>query len=179
MPRIQPISVDDASREVISAFNEHTTKYSARITNMKATLGKSLPSFQVYMQWYVLYEELKVMIGNRMAPLYAYAVSYATECPLCSTFFRKIIIESGENPEQLQLTKQEQELLNFGSAIAQTQGHITDEIYNSISKYYSEEELVLLIAFAGQMIATNIFSNVIETQIDDYLIDFLKPTQSK
>jgi len=178
MPRIHPIRVDDASKEVISAFNEHTQKYSARITNMKATLGKSLPSFEVYMQWYVLYEELQKVIGKRMAPLYAYAVSYATECPLCSTFFRKIIIEAGENPEQLSLTENEEKLMKFGSAIAQTQGHITDEVYDSIRNNYSEEEMVLLIAFAGQMIATNIFSNVIETQIDDYLIDFLKPVKS-
>ena len=141
-------------------------------------MAGSLPSFQVYMQWYVLYEELRKVIGERMAPLYAYAVSYATECPLCSTFFRKIIIEAGENPEQLILTEKEQQLLNFGSAIAQTQGHIRDEVYDSIRKNYSEEEMVLLIAFAGQMIATNIFSNVIETQIDDYLIDFLHPVKS-
>ena len=178
MPRIKPISVEDASRELISAFKEHAQKYQARITNMKATLGKHLPSFEVYMQWYVLYEQLKKVIGERMAPLYAYAVSYATECPLCSTFFRKIIIEAGENPEQLQLTEQEQRLLKFGSAIAQTQGHITNEVYDLVSKDYSEEEMVLLIAFAGQMIATNIFNNVIETQIDDYLIDFLQPVKS-
>jgi len=51
-------------------------------------------------------------------------------------------------------------------------------VYDSIRNNYSEEEMVLLIAFAGQMIATNIFSNVIETQIDDYLIDFLQPVKS-
>ena len=28
--------------------------------------------------------------------------------------------------------------------------------------------MVLLIAFAGQMIATNIFNNVIQTEIDEY-----------
>ncbi len=178
MPRINPISVAEAPEAVKLAFKEHAKKYNARITNMKATLGKFLPSFDVYMQWYVLYEELQKLIGKKMAPLFAYAVSYATECPLCSTFFRKIIIESGENPDTLELTDEENELLKFGSAIAQTQGHITDEIYASIGKKYSEQEMVLLIAFAGQMIATNIFNNVIETQIDDYLIEFLKPEKS-
>jgi hypothetical protein len=33
--------------------------------------------------------------------------------------------------------------------------------------------MVVLIAFAGQMIATNIFSNVTETNIDEYLFDYL------
>ena len=33
--------------------------------------------------------------------------------------------------------------------------------------------MVVLIAFAGQMIATNIFNNVIETDIDEYLAEYL------
>ena len=178
MARINPVSPTEANASIKAAFKEHTEKYQARITNMKATLAKSLPSFEVYMQWYVLYQELEKLLGKRMASFYAYAVSHATECPLCSTFFRKIIIESGEDPDSVMLTEDENKLLNFGSAIAQTQGHITDEVYDSINKKYSEEEMVLLIGFAGQMIATNIFNNVIETQIDDYLIEFLKPEKS-
>ena len=178
MARIQPVLITEAPAAVKAAFKKHTEEYQARITNMKATLAKSLPSFEVYMQWYVLYEELKKLVGKRIAPLYAYAVSHAADCPLCSTFFRKIIIESGENPDQLQLSEDENQLLKFGSAIAQTQGHISDELYDSMKTKYSEEEMVLLIAFAGQMIATNIFNNVIETQIDDYLIEFLKPEKS-
>ena len=74
MPRIKPLPTNEAPDVVKQAFKAHTEKYQARITNMKATLGKSLPSFEVYMQWYVLYEELKKVIGKRMAPLYAYAV---------------------------------------------------------------------------------------------------------
>ena len=35
--------------------------------------------------------------------------------------------------------------------------------------------LAVLIAFAGQMVATNIFSNVTETDIDEYLFDYLPP----
>ena len=178
MPRIKPLPLSEASSEVKAAFKEHTEKYKARITNMKATLGKSLPSFEVYMQWYILYSELEKLIGKRMAALFAYAVSYATDCPLCSTFFRKIIIDSGIDPENISLSEDETKLLNFGSAIAQNKGVISDKVYNSISNKYSEEEMVLLIAFAGQMIATNVFNNVIETEIDDYLMDYLKPVKT-
>jgi hypothetical protein len=35
--------------------------------------------------------------------------------------------------------------------------------------------MVILTAFAGQMIATNVFSNVTETDIDEYLFDYLPP----
>ena len=38
--------------------------------------------------------------------------------------------------------------------------------------------MVLLIGFAGQMIATNIFSNATETDIDDYLLGYFKPVKA-
>jgi alkylhydroperoxidase family enzyme len=74
------------------------------------------------------------------------------------------------------LTDTEQKLIDFGSSIAKNKGHISDEIYNAVAEYYTAEELVVLIAFAGQMIATNIFNNVIETDIDEYLTPYLPPT---
>jgi len=176
MPRIKPIPYSEASAAVKSAYVIHTERFKALITNMKSTLARSLPSFDVYMQWYVLFEELEKLLGNRLATFYAYAVSYATDCPLCSTFFRKIIVEAGEDPERMSVTEDEQKILAFGSAIGQTQGHITDEMYHSISHRFTDEEMVLLIAFAGQMIATNVFNNVIETEIDQYLVEFFNRT---
>lgn len=64
-------------------------------------------------------------------------------------------------------------LLDFGSALSQHKGRIADHIYNSLAQYHNEEEMVLLIAFAGQLIATNIFNNVIETEIDESLSQYL------
>jgi hypothetical protein len=114
-------------------------------------------------------------VGNRTAYLYAWSVSNASNCPLCSTFFRRIIREAGENPEDLTLSEYENTLLDFGSAVAQHKGCIADRIYNKLSGYHNNEEMVLLIAFAGQMIATNIFNNVVETDIDTYLVPYLSP----
>ena len=178
MARIKPLMETELSTPVKKAFEDHVKKYQGRITNMKATLGHSLPAFEVYMEWYILYEELKKMLGERLAYLYAWSVSHASNCPLCSTFFRKIIIDAGENPENLNLTSQEQAVLDFGTAIARQQGNIDDLVYNKVSERYAEKEMVLLIAFAGQMIATNIFNNVIETDIDEYLADYLPTTKS-
>ena len=175
MPRIYPVIDQEITPEVQYSFEEHIRKYNGRITNMKATLARSLPAFEVYMQWYVLYEEVKKILGNRMAPLFAFSISKASDCPLCSTFFRKIIIDNGEDPETLQLNEREQNLLTFGAEISRCMGALKDDVYDSVEEYFNHEQLVILIAFAGQMIATNIFSNVIETEIDDYLVDYLKP----
>ena len=173
MARISPITDSELQPSVQVAFERHIKEYNARITNMKATLGHSLLAFDVYMQWYPLYEQVEKILGKRLAYLYAYSISKASDCPLCSTFFRKIIIDAGEKPENLVLTPSQKDVIDFGISIAKYQGNIRDHVYNSIAERYSKTDMVVLIAFAGQMIATNVFNNVIETDIDEYLVEYL------
>jgi alkylhydroperoxidase family enzyme len=180
MPRIDPIDTSKASNSLGEAFAKHCADDNARITNMKATLGHSLTAFQVYMQWYPLYRDVQQVIGERMAYHFAHAISLSADCPLCTMYFRKVIIDAGETPEHLEVNQEEQQLLDFGAAIAANKGIINDDVFTPLSLRYSDREMVILIAFAGQMIATNIFNNVIETRIDDYLQDYLPlPPQKK
>lgn len=178
MPRISPVD-QNVSPEIKTAFERHVREYRGRITNMKATLGHSLTAFESYMSWYPLYEEVKTILGERLAYLFAFSISQASNCPLCSTYFRKIIIDRGERPEALTISGEEQEVLDFGAAIAEKQGHISDGIYEAVAKRFAPKEMLVLIAFAGQMIATNILNNVIGTDIDDYLQEYLEPKQYK
>ena len=173
MARIQPVTDSGLQESLKRSFEQHIEKYNGRITNMKATLGHSLLSFEVYMQWYPLYHEVEVILGKRLAYLFAWSISTASDCPLCSTFFRKIIIDAGEKPESLVLSPSQQDLLTFGCSIARHRGNIANHIYDAVARNYTEPEMVTLIAFAGQMIATNVFNNVIETTIDDYLEEYL------
>ena len=169
MARIEPPATKEISPDVKIAFEHHVQEYGGRITNMKPTLGHSRIAFEAYMQWYPLYSEVEKILGKRMASLYAHSISCAADCPLCSTFFRKIIIDSGENPDKLELTETQANVLNFGSGIAKHNGNIADDLYNAVAGNYNENEMVVLTAFAGIMIATNVFNNVIETEIDEYL----------
>ena len=146
---------------------------SSPVTNTQKTLAHSLSAFEVYNQLYSLFEKVKEVTGKRTAALFAWAVSTASDSALCTSFFRKLIVEGGENPEDITLNDHEKVLLDFGSAISQHKGRIADHIYNSLAQYHNEEEMVLLIAFAGQLIATNIFNNVIETEIDGSLSPYL------
>src|SRR5262245_32371228 len=129
MARIQPISIEEQTPPIKSAFEDHVKSYGGRITNLKATLGHSLLAFQVYMEWYPLYEEVKKILGERLAYLYAWSISLASDCPLCSTFFRKIIIDAGESPENLVLDPKDEIVLEFGSAISMHKGNIENSIY--------------------------------------------------
>lgn len=173
MSRIQPLSLHDTPSETVAAYELHKAKHHTIITNMKATLGHSTVAFEVYMEWYTLYIKIKEITGERMAYLFAFSISKGSNCPLCTTFFRKIIIDHGETPDDLNLSEEEQLLLDFGSAISQHHGKISDELFAKVSELYTTQQLIELIAFAGQMIATNVFSNVIETDIDEYLFSYL------
>jgi hypothetical protein len=136
----------------------------------------NLPLIIGYIQWHPLYEKVKQHLGERAAYLYAWSVSSTSNCSVCATYFRKTIIENGEDPDKLLLNDYEKTLIDFGSAIAEHKGCIANHVYNSLEQYHNSEEMVLLVAFAAQMIATNIFNNVIETDIDSYLTPFL-PTK--
>jgi len=173
MQRIAPVREDALSPSLQVAFERHVQEYGTNITNMKATLGHSLLSFSVYMGWYPLYERVKQITGERAAYLFAYAISATSGSPLCTSVFRRIIIDAGEKPEQLLLNEYESRLLDFGSAIAKFKGCISNHVYNSLADFHTDEEMVVLTAFAGQMIAANIFNNVVETEIDHYLQPYI------
>src|SRR4030095_2023590 len=132
MARIEPVSQNKISPAVQQMFDDHVNAYNTRITNMKATLAHSETAFEIYMQWYPLYEEVKKILGERLAYLFAWSVSHASNCPLCTTYFRKIIIDKGEDPDNLQLNDAEKDIVDFGSAIAINQGYVGDEIYDKV-----------------------------------------------
>lgn len=172
MPRLLPLTEKNISADTREAFEKHVREHHSRITNMKATMGRSVLAFEIYMRWYDLYDNVKKITGERLAYLFAHSISLGSNCPLCTTYFRKIIIENGEKPEELFLSEEEQLLIDFGNEISIYSGEVNDEIYEAVGKKYSEEELVVLVAFAGQMIATNVFSNVFQVEIDEYLMPY-------
>lgn len=173
MARINPINTENLPLATREVFGEHMNDYNTCITNMKATLGHSMLSFNIYMQWYPLFEKVKQITGERAANLFAWSVSKACNCAQCTTYFRKTIIENGEHPDSLLLNDYEKKLLDFGSAIAKYKGCIANHVYNDLASYHNNEEMVVIVAFIGQMIATNIFNNVVESDIDNYLMPFL------
>jgi hypothetical protein len=175
MSRIKPLAGNELPPSVGIAFERHLEEYPGVITNTKATLGHSLLAFEVYMQWYPLYDEVQKILGRRLAYLYAYTISNAAGCTLCTTFFSKIILDAGERPEHLSLTQQQKNVLDFGCSIVRHHGNIADHIYNEVAREYTSHDMITLIAFAGQMIAANVFNNVTETDIDEYLVAYLPP----
>ncbi|MDR3551893.1 MAG: hypothetical protein P4L75_02105 [Clostridia bacterium] len=157
-------SGDDVRREYDDQIAKH-----GRITNMKRTLLQSVPAFKAYMEWYTLRDLIAPFIGERGVSLFSYAISNENNCMICSLFFRKILIDSGEDPDNPKLSGTERLLMEFGRQISRDPHAIPEETYRQLKEQFSEQQIVLLIAFAGIMAATNLFNTVAKVPLDELL----------
>jgi hypothetical protein len=171
-----PITSDDALDEQQRAARDHQLEaHGGRITTMKATLLTNVPSFTAYMEWYALRDELVPYIGERATSLFSYAISDESDCLVCSVYFRRILIDSGEDPDNPQVTEAEQLLIDWGRAIASDPAGIPEEMLARLEDAFHPELRVVLVAFAGQMVATNLFNMVGRVPLDEILYDYRKP----
>src|SRR6478752_8086595 len=154
MARIPPLDYDDASPQARAAHDHHK-EYVGRITNMKRTLLRSLPAFNALMAWYSLRDTVQPFLGERLTTLFAHAISAETDCLICSTFFRRMLIQTGENPERLRLDDRETAVLEFGRALAVSPFKVSDETYQNLERYFDRTQIVALTAFGALMVATN------------------------
>lgn len=164
---------DSADEAVRREYDDQIAKH-GRITNMKRTLLHDVQSFKTYMDWYTLYDELRPTFGDRALQIFSYAISTGNDCLICGLFFRKILVDAGEDPENLQLDETEQLLLDFGVQITKHPHAIDPAIYEKLRAKYSDAVLVQLIAFAGIMYATNLFNTVAKVPLDEVLYSYRK-----
>jgi alkylhydroperoxidase family enzyme len=174
MARIQPLSDEQAPPDVRAEFDAQRSAHGC-VTNMKRTLGHSLPAFQALMAWYPLRDAVAEFAGDRAAYLFAHAISVANDCLICSTFFRRILIENGENPDDLVLDDWDQTLIAYGRALARDPHAIPESLHAQLAKRLSDPQLVALTAFGAMMIATNIFNDALNVDLDEVLYEFRAP----
>ncbi len=168
MPRIRPIDPDAASAEQRAAHEEHE-QHHGRMTNMKRTLLHSLPAFHALMEWYTLRDSVRPFLGDRGATIFSHAISAETDCLICSTFFRRILIDAGEDPDELALDEREQLLVDFGRRLARDAKGVDDALFTRLTNQFSSAEIVALTAFGSIMLATNIFNDALRVDLDGSL----------
>jgi hypothetical protein len=168
-------TADGRDDQAQAAADRQVALHGGRITNMKATLLSHVPSFTAYMQWYTLRDELVPFIGERAVSLFSYAISDENDCLVCSVFFRRILIDNGEDPDHPQVTEAEQLLIDWGRLIAKRPDAIPAEVYDRLEATFNPQLRVLLVAFAGQMVATNLFNMVGRVPLDEVLYDYRRP----
>ena len=173
MPRIAPLDTEAAAPDARAAAEAHVRTH-ARMTNMKRTLLHSLPAFKALMEWYPLRDTVQPFLGERLTTLYAHAISAETDCLICSTFFRRMLIQTGENPDRLKLDEREAAVLEFGRALAVSPYKVTDEVYRRLGDHFTPPQIVALTAFGALMVATNVVNNALDVELDEYLLPYQK-----
>jgi alkylhydroperoxidase family enzyme len=147
-------------------------------TNMKRTLAASVTALRALMEWYPLRDEVQKFLGERLVNLYCHAISAQTDCLICSTFFRRILIDSGENPDELALDEREAAVVAYGRQLAKDPNCVDDALYAGVSAYLTPEQMVTLTAFGAIMVATNVFNNALDIPLDDVLKPYRKSVSS-
>jgi alkylhydroperoxidase family enzyme len=173
--RIDPIDYESASEAAKAAHDEHARSV-GRITNMKRTLLRSVPAFEALMTWYDLRDAIIPVLGERLTTIFAHAVSAEADCLICSTFFRRILVESGEDPDHLALDDRERAVVAYGRHLGQSPFRVPDDVFGPLRQYFTDDQLVTLTAFGALMVATNIINNALEVPLDGYLEPYRRTT---
>jgi alkylhydroperoxidase family enzyme len=173
MARIPPLAVEAAPPGAREQLDEQIARH-GRTTNMKRTLAHSPTALFALMAWYDLHAEVKAFLGDRLTTLFAHAVSTQTGCLVCSTFFRRWLTEAKEDPDDLRLDDRDRGVVEYGRQLARDANRVTDEQYAAVARHLTREQIVALTAFGGLMIATNVFNNALQVDLDEYLYPFRK-----
>jgi alkylhydroperoxidase family enzyme len=131
------------------------------------------------MTWYPLRDEVYGFLGQRATTLFAHAVSTEAECLICSTFFRRVLIDAGEDPDRLRLDDRESAVVEFGRALTRDYRRVPAAVHERVAAFLDAPQIVALTAFGAMMIATNIFNNALELELDEYLVAYRRPGSVK
>ena len=177
MGRIAMVEIDEAGPEARAELERQLAAH-GRVTNMKRTLAHSATALHALMTWYPLRDRVVEFLGERATTLYAHAISARTDCLICSTFFRRILIDAGEDPDALVLDDRERAVVDFGVQLARDANQVSDALYGRLEDFLTPTQIVDLTAFGALMLATNVFNNALRVDLDEYLLPYRRPEAS-
>jgi alkylhydroperoxidase family enzyme len=168
MPWIPPLEADDAPEAARATADAHAAT-GGRMTNMKWTLAHDPAALQALLEWYPLHDRVVPILGERRTNLFCHAISVQNDCLICSTFFRRILIDDGEDPDRLALDALDELIVDFGRTLA-TDPHAAErELRARLEQHFEPAEIVLLTAFGAIMVATNVVNDALGVPLDGYL----------
>jgi hypothetical protein len=140
------------------------------LTNMKQALLNDEATYEAYMGWYRSWSRLLDLVGKKAAMVFAHSISTTNDCLLCSLFFISDLKRFGFNPAELVLDEKETLLSELGKQIVKNPANVSDELFVGLKKHFNDGEIVAIVGFAGQMIATNNFNSVLQIDVDERLL---------
>jgi alkylhydroperoxidase family enzyme len=174
MSRITPVEVEAAEPAAREELERQLAAH-GRVTNMKRTLAHSPTALHALMTWYPLRDRVAAFLGERATTLFAHAISSGADCLICSTFFRRVLVESGEDPEAPVLEEREQAVVDYGVQLVRDSNAVSDALYGRLEAFLTPAQVVDLTAFGALMVATNVVNNALRVDLDGYLEPYRAP----
>lgn len=168
MPRISPLEFNSSTPEQLTTLRSIEAGYGTA-TNMKRMLAHSPVSLHALLQWYPLRDEVKAFLDERGITLFCHAISTGNACVLCSTYFRRELMDAGEDPAKLVITEPLAAVVDYGAALAEDPNGVDDALWGRLRAAFDDTQLVALTAFGTLMIATNVFNNALRIDLDESL----------
>jgi len=171
MARIKLLEQNEVTGAEKERYDELAGRYA--VTNMKRGLLNDAATYDAYMAWYTSWNRLVEVIGEKDAILYAHAISTTNSCQLCSLFFISDVKGLGLDPANLVYDEKEQVLTELGRSIVKDPTSVPDELFSKLKSFFNDQEIVVIVGFAGQMIATNNFNSVLKIDVDQRLLPII------
>lgn len=168
MPWIPPLDESEAPEAARATADAHAAT-GGRMTNMKWTLAHSPAALDALLEWYPLHDRVVPVLGERRTNLFCHAISVQNDCLICSTFFRRILIDDGEDPDRLALDELDELIVDFGRTLATDPHAVEHELRARLEQHFEPAEIVLLTAFGAIMVATNVVNDALGVPLDGYL----------
>jgi alkylhydroperoxidase family enzyme len=172
MARIPTIDRENAGPDELALLDDIARRFGTA-TNMKRTLAHDRTALEALVTWYPLHAEVSRFLAEREVRLFCHAISARTECLLCTTYFRRELIEAGEDPETFELSPAEADLVALGARLGDGGTAVPDDLYARLAARLTTPQIVTLVAFGALMVATNVVNNALEVDLDDDLLPFL------
>ena len=168
MARVNLKTPEELTGKAREAYEDLNAK--GKITNMKLVMLQDYGTYLAFMGWYDSWESLVNVVGLKAATIYAHAVSTTNGCLLCSLFFISDLKELGLDADHLELEENEKILVELGQQIVKDPTAVSDELFDSLRKFYTDEQIIVIVGFAAQMQATNNFNSVLRVDVDRRLL---------
>ena len=168
MARIKLLELEETSGAERERYEELAGRNA--VTNMKRGLLQDAATYDAFMAWYTSWNRLVEVISEREATVYAHSISTTNSCQLCSLFFISDLKALGLNPADFEKTGREELLSELGQQIVKDPTAVSDDLFARLRAEWSERELVVIVGFAAQMIATNDFNSVFQIDLDERLL---------
>ncbi|MEO6115005.1 MAG: hypothetical protein ABIP33_01365 [Pseudolysinimonas sp.] len=146
-------SDNELTPDAAEAAQRFLAAHPGPLSNLDRTLLGSASVFTAYTAWFALRDELIPFLGERAVNLFCFAISDGYPAPYPTTFFRRELELSGDDPLDPQVTEAERLLIDWGRGLGAGAASVPAELTQQIEKTFQPKLRLLLTAFAGLMVA--------------------------